>query len=222
MRTNITRPKRNKRKVICDSCQFEYSVKDVTKVTDSYNRQYGLVVCKICKQKPNPQDRPFTCNEVILTNTELVRPEPGTTYAVNENDDRLPGKPSDGIIKLDPFDNILTLFWQPPSDQGSSLISGYIIQRANPQHALYITIEDNTNTSVCTYQDLTADLSAEYTYIVAAINGFGTGPYSDPIFWPKDLGIFEDVDYLIDEFGNSIIDESSYSIRTNYSDHGII
>jgi hypothetical protein len=219
---SITNPKRNNRRVICDVCGFEYSVKDVTKVTDSYNRRYGLVVCKNCRDKANPQDRPFTVNEVILTNTSIVRPEQSPVYVTNENDDRLPGKPTQGLARIDPLEDVITLYWQPPGDQGSSLITGYVIKRADPQLATYTTIEDDTATSVCYYKDSTGVIEIEYSYTVAAINGFGTGPTSDPIYWPVIRVAWDDIEYIVDGDGNVIMGGDGYLLRSNHTEQGIV
>jgi hypothetical protein len=223
-RSSITNPKRDMRRIYCDVCGFEYTVKDVRKVTDKYNRRYGLILCKRCfaVNKTNPQDRPFAVKEVMLTNTQMVRPEPPDVFSINENDDRLPGKPTDGVATLDVLNNRVMLFWQPPQDQGSSLITGYVVKRASPALAYYFTIEDNTETSVCTFFDNNAELDQEYTYTVSAINGFGTGPESNPIWWPKQTDLPEDIEYLVDENNNTIIDEDGNAIRTNYPGYGIL
>lgn len=222
-RVSITNPKRSNRQIFCQVCGMQYTLKDVTKVTDKHNRRYGLIVCKkYCLDKANAQDRPFTVRENMLANPRLVNPEQAAVYVANDNDDRLPGQPTGGITRVDPLTNDIILYWQPPQDQGSSLIIGYVVKRASPALAYHFTIENDTETSVCSYKDDDADLDQEYTYTVAAINGFGTGPESSPIWWPKQTNLPEDIEYLVDENNNTIIDENGYAIRTNYPDLGIM
>jgi len=223
-RSNITNPKLNMRPIFCDVCGSKFPIKDVRKVTDKYNRRFGLILCKPCfaVNKTNAQDRPFTVQEKLLHNTDLVRPDAVATYAVNADDNRLPGKPVEGWANIDPLTNKVNLSWLPPQDQGSSLITGYKIRRASPQLSFHVTIESNTANGAGYYLDSTAAIASEYSYTVAAINGFGEGPQSDYIFWPTDLTIYEDIEYITDGDGNTLLAGDGYFLRSNRTNQGVI
>ncbi len=184
---------RNMRRVICDQCGQEYRLKDVTKVTNKYNRQYGLIVCRSCKDLPNDQDRPITGKEIITSQPEMVRPRQEPTYVTNANDDRAPSAPT--ITKIVAVDGVVTLYWDGPSDPGSSGITGYAIVRANPQLGIESTVTSDTGASHLWYADSSATLTTDYTYRVAAINSFGTGTYSDYGFYPTK-NVPADIVYL--------------------------
>lgn len=187
---------REDRSVICDVCGFPYTVKDVIKVTDKYSRQFGLVVCKYDLDKSNPQDRPFQVRETIVTAIDKIRPD-SDRFADNQIDDRLPGAPTNGICRVDSINDYINLYWDAPNDQGSSNITGYVVQRGAPEGVFFSTISSNTGTSAAFYQDTSATVSEQYSFRVAAINGYGTGPYSEPFFWPGPQSGFNDgLNYL--------------------------
>jgi len=184
---------RNMRYAICDICGFRKHIKEMTKVTDIYNKNYGLLICDrhLQHSKTNPQQKPKVINEVLVKNLDKMRPEPlNDIYIINDNDDRLPSKPSNPRVRSDPLDGYVTLYWDAPQDQGSSPITGYIVERAIPQDVAYATLEANTETSIPSYIDTTlSDPGISATYRVAAINGFGQGPYSDEFYWPTQLNL---------------------------------
>lgn len=186
MKYSVTRgTPRDMRYAFCDVCKFKYHIKDLTKVVDKYSRQYGLLVCKKDLDKTNPQLRPLKITEKIVENVEIMRPRMPIIFSVNPNDDRLPGKPTDGQANGGPFGTGASLNWMAPLDQGSSVIIGYIISRSAPTGITYIT----TTTGITSYFDEDAVVTSFYTYSVAAYNSFGTGPYSDEFYWPASDGL---------------------------------
>lgn len=203
---SLTKPKRSDRLTYCDVCGFEYKIKDVHLVRDSFNRQNGLLVCKPCKQKTNSQDKPYKINEVVTSQVEKTRNDVEIAE-INLNDDRGPGIPTNGFCRLDSLSGYVTLYWTPPSDQGSSPVSGYIIQRSSPQGLSYSTLISNTGTGVPSYVDETAVTTTDYSYKVAAINSFATGSYSAEFYWPVAL-IQSDSQFLLSEPDVYLIDEN--------------
>ncbi len=214
---------RSDRKITCDVCGHTYRVSDVQKITDKYNRHFGLVVCKYDKDPTNAHDIPYKYSEIFLTAEDMVRPRPDRMYVTNEHDDRLPSKPLYGDAIKDPLQSYIYLTWEGPYDSGSSGIIGYKVQRASPQFTSYDTIIENTNESGTFYLDTTASLTAEYSYRVAAINSFGTGPYSDEFGWPI-LSAFSDINYLVLSQDGSVLttSDTGYGIRLNYISYGVI
>ncbi len=214
---------RNNRWVICDICGFKFHSKDTVKVTDKYNRHYGLVVCKNDVDKTNAQDRPFTFRETIVTSTDKIRPRQEATYLLNEYDDRLPGAPTNGQAMVDPIANYINLYWDAPLDNGSSAIIGYTVKRATPQLSTHTTIVAQTDSSAAYYQDVTGDVSTFYSYQVAAINTFGTGDYSVPFYWPKLNVLWEDINYLtVSQDGTVLTTSSGIPIRVNHTEVGVV
>jgi hypothetical protein len=74
------------------------------------------------------------------------------------------------------------LAWDPPVDPGSSPITGYQVQVATSAGGPYSNAAGcptNSTTTSCTVTGLTN--GTQYFFKVAAINGGGTGPYSDAI-----------------------------------------
>ena len=190
-------PGTSKRPLICDVCGFKMRLEDVTQVSDRYNPQNKLMVCKKDLDKLNPQFIPHKIPKDTFLSTPIVRPEPERlTYASNPLSDRLPGTPRDLIVVLEPLSNKLLLNWQGPIDVGSSPILGYVVTRASPQLSTQFVIESNTGTSASTYLDTSADINGEYTYQVAAFSVVGTGPYSNLAFWPIQT-VPSDINYLI-------------------------
>lgn len=223
MRFLSMRYSRDLRYVICDICGFKYHIKDATKVTDQYSRHNGLIVCKKDLDTVNPQARPFTFSETILASPETVRPRVAESYVTNENDDRVPGKPTNGLARANPYTDTIDLFWDAPTDNGSSGITGYRVQYAAPQGGSYIDLIVDTNTSSAYYNDTTLDLVTEYSFRIAAINTFGTGAYSDEFFWPFDRMIWRDLNYLVvSQDGTILTTSDSTPIRVNHTEVGLI
>lgn len=186
---SLMRKSRDERRVICDVCGQAYRLKDVIKINDKNNRQYGLVVCKFDLDPTNPHDIPFKIKETILVSPEMVRDRPPPIFVSNPLDDRLPGPPRNGFATLDMLSGYIIARWEGPTDNGSSAITGYVVQRASPQTATFFTRESDTGTSAGYYIDTDASLSGEHAYKVAAINGFGTGPFSEIFYYPTILAV---------------------------------
>ncbi len=203
LRTNW---KRSDRQVICDVCGFVYRLKDVVKVTDKYNKYFGLVICKkdARSSKTNPQSRPFKYKEIIVTNPLMIRGRPDVVYQSNLLDDRLPGPPLNGQALRDPVGSVINLFWSGPYDTGSSGITGYKIQVASPQKSNYSTLIADTGNAAPVYQDTITALTDVVSYKVAAINSFGTGPYSAEFFWPTQQ-VSDSIIYIGINGGTSVL-----------------
>lgn len=181
------------RAIICDVCGRKVRVKDTVKITDKYNTQYGLIVCKKDADKTNPQNKPiYVRPEKTLSDPTYVRPElPAlfATYATIE--EALGGTPSSDspptsapgqVLGLEITGATLTsvsLFWLAPLSSGTSEISGYLIERLDVFECTWHTIT-TTSTADRTYID-TTDIygNTTYTYRVSAVSGAGTGNTSE-------------------------------------------
>lgn len=217
-------PGREYVKVICDVCGGLFYQKDTIKITDKYNYQYGLVVCKADADERNDQVLPNNHVDKPISQPDLLRPEQTDQFAANELDDRVPGPPRLPFAQVNPINETIDLFWQGPEDVGSSNIIGYMIMRATPQLSVYETIESNTGTEYTYYQDLTAAVSSEYSYKIAAINSYGTGAYSPEFFWPTQRVLWSDINYLVVSQDSSVLvtSDTLYPIRLNHTEAGTI
>ena len=213
-------PGRDYVKVICDVCGGQFRQKDTIRITDKYNHQYGLVVCRADADEINEQSLPNRHVDKPISQPEILRPERTDSFAVNLNDDRVPGAPRNPFAQVNPINDTIDLFWQGPEDTGSSGIIGYVIKRASPQLAYYDTISANTGTEYTYYQDLTADVSTEYSYKIAAVNSFGTGAYSEEFFWPVNRTTWSDLIYLLISNEALVIDGNP--LRMNHTESGIL
>lgn len=222
MKYHPTRPpSRGERWVICDVCGFKYHLKDVTRITDKWNRQYGLVVCKNDILKTNPHGIPRPIREAIVTSPEMIRPQPPLDFVTNDNDDRVPSAPRNGEARANPIDDYIDLFWEGPLDTGSSGIIHYVIQRADPQLAGYSTV-GTTDGGESYFTDTTATITTEYSYRVAAVNSFGQGAWSEDFYWPTDTNVLHDIDYLVTGDSQALDMGSGVYLRLNYQEQGII
>lgn len=217
-------PSRSKRYLICDICGCKFHQQDTVQITDPYSRQYGFIVCKRDYDQSNVQDRPFLLKgDTILAQPTYVRPRTSEVYIPNPNDDRLPGKPTNGRAIPNPLEDLIDLYWDAPGDHGSSGIVEYRIERAQPQLFSYEVITTGSSSSSTYYSDITANVNLEYSYKIAAINTFGMGPYSDEFFWPVRINPDIEIDYLVSsQDGASITTGSGLSIRVNYPELGVI
>jgi YVTN family beta-propeller protein len=73
----------------------------------------------------------------------------------------------------------INLIWSAPSDNGSSAITGYKIERSTDTGSIWNTIVSNTGSTATTYFDAKLIHSATYTYRVSAINSVGTSSPSN-------------------------------------------
>lgn len=217
-------PGREYVKVICDVCGGQFRQKDTVLITNKYNTQYGLVVCKADADQINEQVLPNNHIDRPISSPQTLRPERPDQYAVNLLDDRVPGPPRNPVAQVNPINETIDLLWQGPEDNGSSAIIGYKIVRASPQLSFYETVISNTNDGATYYQDISADVSAEYSYKIATINSFGTGNYSVEFFWPTITFIWQDINYLVASQDSSVITTSDtlYPIRVNHTEAGVI
>ncbi len=197
-------PGRDYVKVICAVCRGEFYQKDTILITDKNNFQFGQLVCKEDMDLINEQVLPNTKHEQPISSPELLRPDLVPVYTANINDDRLPGPSRFGRAMANPITGLIDLYWQSPEDPGSSNIIGYRVQRAEPQRSFYFDISSNTRTNATYYQDLTGDPSVAYSYQVAAINGFGQGPFSLEFYWPISIDDLEGWFYILSEDGDAI------------------
>lgn len=214
-------PGRDYVKVICDVCKGEFYQKDVTLVTDKWSSQLGMVVCFPDLDVVNEQIKPNFHREKPISYPELLRSDSISEYVVNENDDRVPGSPRNPLTKVNPINETVDLYWEGPEDTGSSGIVGYRIERALPQLGNPIILVDNTFSGATYYQDISADVSLEYSYRVAAINSFGMGAYSETFLWPNNKKIEEDYVVLSQNINTYItLSQNGFFIRTNQVGRG--
>lgn len=191
-------------KVVCDVCGGEFLRKDVALVKDKYNFQNGLVVCFADLDSINEQVLPNRHTEAPVPSPELIRPVHDLEYATNDNDDRVPSAPRNGIAYPSTIDSTIFISWDGPFDTGSSDITGYLITRADPQASYQATIEANTGSSATFYEDTTGLVATDYTYTVAAINSYGTGAASPLIYYPTVL-VDTSVNYLVLSQDSSVL-----------------
>lgn len=209
-------------KVYCDICGGKFYQKDTVQITDKYNTQFGLIVCKNDADERNDQVLPNNHVDRPVSHPELLRPERPDTFALNLNDDRAPGPPRNPFTQVNPINESIDLFWQGPEDNGSSNIIGYKILRANPQLAAPDEIQSNTGTEYTYFQDLTGDVNIEYSYKIAAINSHGVGSYSSDFYWPKLNLLWEDIAYLVISPDDDVIVINGYPLRMNHTEAGTI
>lgn len=217
-----THPGREYVKVICDVCGGLFHQKDTVRVTNKFNYQNGLVVCFKDLDEINEQILPNNHIDSIISSPGILRPERPDQFVVNETDNRLPSAPRQPYTRVNPIDNLIDLYWMGPNDAGSSSIIGYKILRAEPQLAFYDTVDDNTSDPATYYTDTTANVSSEYSYKVAAVNSFGTGPYSEEFFWPTNRVPYGDIEYLVTDLNQTITTDSGIAIRLNLTNLGVI
>ncbi|XP_038047566.1 titin-like, partial [Patiria miniata] len=134
--------------------------------------------------------------ELTFKVTDLVE---GNKYQFRVSAENLagvskPSEPSDTIVAKLPYDvpgaperptvsdidsTQMTVTWSPPSVDGGSPVTGYILERKEKTSSRWtkVTKEPVTETTL-TVKDLIE--GKEYEFRVAAINKAGTGPFSEP------------------------------------------
>ena len=90
-----------------------------------------------------------------------------------------PGPPPPPEPQFNEKDGSVTVTWQPPSDDGGSPITGYVVEQRTAKSPRW------TQVSPKDLADTTLQLSKvpqdeEYTFRVAAVNKAGQGPFSEP------------------------------------------
>lgn len=183
--------------IYCDVCGAKIRQKDAVLITDRYNTQYGLLVCKADVDRTNQQNIPLGTKETQVQNPRLLSSEPPDTIIENPNDDRVPSAPQNVAATVHPLNSTVVLNWQGPQDNGSGPIIGYNIYRAFPQFTGLELLVDNTNSTATYYEDTTAYISQYYTYVIRAINTFGIGPASDNTYFPTLLPDITPYSYLV-------------------------
>lgn len=79
-------------------------------------------------------------------------------------------------------EGIIQLEWDPPSNDGGSTITGYII-RYTEEGQSPLTVETNSTNTTFSLTELNT-IASSYTVEVAAINSIGIGTYSSPVVTP--------------------------------------
>src|SRR5437867_2545850 len=72
----------------------------------------------------------------------------------------------------------INLSWAPPTDNGGSAITGYMIERSANGGSTWTTMVSNSGSTATTYSDTGLAAGTTYTYRVSAINSIGTSPPS--------------------------------------------
>lgn len=202
-------------RVICDICGGKYYRKDVTLVKDPFNTQHGLIVCKRDLDQLNEQALPNKIREGTVPSPELIRVEKADQFVANLNDDTAPSAPRYLVAHQSTVGSSIVLSWEGPEEPGSSGIIGYKVVRTVPLGAP-VTISENSGTGATYYEDTTGDLSTYYDYKVAAINSFGTGPYSNIAHYPT----FDPSLYFVWEY--LLVSQNSNNITTGAGDKLLI
>jgi hypothetical protein len=169
--------------VICDICGKQIRKKDAIYITDQYNKQNRLLVCKNDVDKRNEQSVPFTVKESKIPT--LTRPDAIGSDLSNANSSRVPSAPKLLKAYLDPINDVIDLSWFGPDDCGSDLIIGYAVYFTAPQLGTLQILMANTNNNLTFYQDYANVTSGSYAYGVRAINNFGMGAISELAYFPS-------------------------------------
>lgn len=174
--------------VICDVCGRKIHQKDAILITNKYNTQHNLLVCKNDADKINPQSIPHTIRENNLQNPKLMRGEPADINVVNEDSDKAPGAPKLVMATLHPINNTIYVTWQGPDNPGSDPILYYKIYISDPQDIDIYTIQ-RTVGGETSLEDTTTSVTDYVSYRVSAVNIFGEGPLSEIAYFPRDLSL---------------------------------
>ena len=213
MRFSITRyPGVGKRLLDCDVCGRKIRLEEAIRISDRYNPLNGMLVCKDDADLTNPQAIPFKIKETAATSPKDIRPQPEDLYITNPNDNRAPSAPRNVRAYPNPISgDSIFITWDGPLDNGSSQVIDYTIQIQNPQGSISEVLVTSIGSSSPFYEDTVSSVSGEYAYTVAAINGYGTGPYSSPGYYPTImpevvyLGVSQDASVLTTGSGEYII-----------------
>ncbi|WP_374970259.1 fibronectin type III domain-containing protein [Terrabacter sp. BE26] len=87
--------------------------------------------------------------------------------------------PSAPVLGGSAGDGVVHLSWQPPSSDGGSTIQRYKLWRKPASSTSYPNAALATVSTGTTYDDATVTNGTAYTYRVLAVNGVGSGPYSN-------------------------------------------
>src|SRR3989475_827983 len=83
--------------------------------------------------------------------------------------------PPSGLAATAVSSSQINLSWAPPTDNGGSAITGYMIERSANGGSTWSTIVSNSGSTATTYSDIGLMHGTSYTYRVSAINSVGTG-----------------------------------------------
>lgn len=169
--------------VQCDICGKKIRAKDAQIISDKFSDKANLLVCGDDFDKTNPQQYIRAFKERQIAHPRYIRSEGTDSFQVNANDDRVPSAPRH-VQTLGGNTDGVELQWLGPEDVGSSAITGYHIKRSLPCGSVLDTVISNTGNTATYYLDTSADSTEEYGYAVAAINGAGTGPFSEEACYP--------------------------------------
>ncbi len=75
----------------------------------------------------------------------------------------------------------IQLSWHAPSSPGTSPVTGYIVLRGTSSGTEAALVTVSCSTSVCSWNDRSAQHSITYFYVVRAVNSIGSGPRSNEV-----------------------------------------
>jgi len=196
--------------IYCDICGRKIRSGDSVLLTGYHSDKKNLVVCPDDADITNPQEFIRSFRERQISNPKYIRSEGADSFQDNPNDDRVPSAPR-FLEVVGASASGIELSWFGPDDAGSSAIIGYSVQRSTPCGATYSTIKANTGSPLTSYTDTTGSITENYGYQVAAINGAGTGGYSEEACYPPSFqagGTYvtgESDNVVLSEDGNSFV-----------------
>lgn len=167
----------------CDICGKKMRAKDAQIISNKFSDKANLLVCGDDFDKTNPQQYIRAFKERQISHPRYIRSEGTDSFQVNTNDDRVPSAPRHVQI-IGASSSGIELQWLGPEDTGSSAIIAYHIKRSLPCGSVMTTLIANTGNNSKYYLDTTGDSTREYGYTVAAINGAGTGAFSEEACYP--------------------------------------
>lgn len=200
--------------ILCDVCGSKIRQKDAVLITDKYNTYFGLLVCKKDAEKTNPQAVPFSVRETQVQNPKLLRSEMVDQLATNTAGSSLVGAVKNLIAEGHPLNDTILLQWIGPDNVGSDPILGYLITRATPQDAFYVTVADtrvgtNGNNTPTYYEDTESPVGEAASYIIYALNKNGVGAASAVAYYPnRQVNLGNDQAYLAASQNTSVITTS--------------
>lgn len=176
--------------VLCDICGRKIRAKDAIYINDKFNLHSKLLVCKDDADETNPQTYIKAKTDRQLENPSIIRSEGSdrfvfidTAAQIEDGDTsdptgRNPGAPKQLSI-VGGSASTVDLRWFGPDDSGSSVISGYKIERESPVGGGFSTLTSDSGSVATVYTDTTVSASTQYNYRVSAINNNGTGSASN-------------------------------------------
>lgn len=176
--------------VICDICSRKVRRSEVTRVTDKYNLNYGLVVCKDDIEKTNAQNYPDLPRKESVVDYKYVRPEQDPTYVLITTADEITngdtvdfsgttaGAPRSLTLQYKTSTSV-SFNWFSPESIGNRRLIGWAVKRESPVGGGFSDLTTNTNSVDMSYIDTTVLSGVQYNYKIAAVTAAGTGTFSD-------------------------------------------